>query len=83
MSPLFRAWLGGVLVLGTALAALTAAPAGAEEVFIEWGGAHRWRVVRASDAYVLVKDLSSEQDAYSWASSNKKKTVAKPKQAAA
>jgi hypothetical protein len=31
MSPLFRAWLGGVLVLGTALAALTAAPAGAED----------------------------------------------------
>ncbi len=55
----------------------------AEEVFVEWGGAHKWRVVRASDSDVLVKDFVNEQDALGWVSNNRKKIVAKPTKVAA
>lgn len=61
-------------------AKLTAMPA--EEVFVEWGGAHKWRVVRASDQDVLAKDFTNENDALGWVSNNRKKIVSKPAKAA-
>lgn len=58
-------------------------PIAAEEVFVEWGGAHKWRVVRASDNDVLAKDFGNEQDALGWVTNNRKKTVSKPQKVAA
>ena len=66
--------------LGEAAANLTLS---AEEVYVEWGGAHKWRVVRAADLDVLAKDFTNEQDALGWVSANRKKIVAKPQKAAA
>jgi hypothetical protein len=53
-----------------------------EEVYVEWGGAHKWRVVRASDNDILAKEFPNEQDALGWVSNNRKKIVSKPAKAA-
>ncbi len=46
-----------------------------EEVRIEFGGAHKWRVVRTSDNDVLSKGHPNEQEAFAWAASNRKKAA--------
>jgi hypothetical protein len=54
----------------------------AEAVYVEWGGAHKWRIVRAADNDILAKEFTNEQDALGWAASNRKKIVSKPSKAA-
>jgi hypothetical protein len=70
-------------ILKKDLTEVAASPVSAEEVYVEWGGAHKWRVVRASDNDVLAKDFTNENDASAWVAGNRKKMVAKPSKVAA